>query len=101
MSNIKKFTSIKKDVWQEVIERDSSQCIFCGCRSNLQIAHYISRARLGLGIPENLVTLCINCHYQYDNGKLHKSSKEKIENYLRSKYPNWDKKELTYKKWRF
>ena len=32
-------------------------------------AHYISRAHGGLGIEENIVTLCLDCHNNYDNGR--------------------------------
>lgn len=101
MSKIKKFTSISNDVWREVMKRDNAKCIVCGEKHNLQIAHYISRARLGLGISENLVVLCLKCHYEYDNGKKHKEYKEFIKNYLKSKYPDWDEKKIVFKKWRF
>ena len=30
--------------------------------------HYISRAQGGLGIEENVVTGCQECHHEYDNG---------------------------------
>ena len=68
-------------------------------------AHYISRAKGGLGIEENIVTLCTeltvnNCHRRYDSGT--KEEREKIgaiiKDYLQSKYPNWDESKLTYKK---
>lgn len=64
-------------------------------------AHYISRAHGGLGIEENVVTLCLDCHNNYDNGK-HKEVKEairsKIETHLKHFYPNWENISLTYKK---
>jgi 5-methylcytosine-specific restriction endonuclease McrA len=60
-------------------------------------AHYISRASGGKGIPENIVSLCMRCHYDFDN---YKSDyiKLAIMKYLRTQYPGWDEKDLYYKK---
>ena len=98
-SKLSKSTAIPYPVAQTVIERDNGQCIICG-RNDIQIAHYISRARLGLGIPENLVCLCLYHHSQYDNGKYHREIKKEIEDYLRQHYPDWDGIQKTYSKWR-
>lgn len=89
---------ISPGVRKAVMQRDGERCILCGRRQGLQIAHYISRARLGLGIPENLVTLCVQCHFDYDNGKYHREYKKRIEDYLKVQYPEWDNKKLTYTK---
>lgn len=63
--------------------------------------HYIPRSKGGLGIEENIVTLCMRCHHNYDNG-LHKEEKEairrKIEAHLSRLYPNWSIDMLKYKK---
>ena len=64
-------------------------------------AHYISRAHGGLGIEENIVTLCLDCHNNYDNGRSKEESnciREKIEDYLKRHYNNWNKESLIYKK---
>lgn len=54
----------------------------------------------GLGIPENIVTLCPYCHFNEDMGMNTKLYEQKIENYLKSIYgANWNKKKLIYKKW--
>ena len=94
--------AVKEKVW----ERDNGKCVVCGNNYNVMPnAHFISRANGGLGIEENIVTLCTNftnnkCHYKYDNGT--RQERECIggiiENYLKSKYPNWDKEKLYYKK---
>ena len=61
---------VKREVW----ERDQGRCVLCGASVNTAPnAHYISRAHGGLGIPENIVTLCTgfgpgSCHDRYDNG---------------------------------
>lgn len=92
---------ISPKVRQEVLERDNHQCIICGSNQNLQIAHYISRGRLGLGIPQNLGVMCVSCHYSYDNGKFHKEVKKEFEDYLKAHYEDWNEKDLVYKKWSF
>ena len=84
-----------------MIERDSRCCIICGANQNLQIAHYISRARLGLGIPQNLATMCVSCHFHYDNGKFHNEIQKAFKEYLKVHYDNWNEKDLVYKKWSF
>lgn len=97
MSKISSACNISTKAREEVLKRDGHSCIICG-RYQVQIAHYISRARLGLGIPQNLVCLCVKCHTDYDNGKLHLEIKKAIEDYLRQHYENWDNLSLTYKK---
>ena len=99
MSNRTKATSIPKKVREEVYVRDKG-CIICGSTSNLTIAHFISRAKSGLGIKENLVTLCILCHHEMDNGKNSLEIKEKVRQYLEKLYPNFTDEMRTYNKWR-
>lgn len=54
----------------------------------------------GLGIKENIVTLCPQCHYEEDFGKDTKLYEEYIKNYLKSIYgANWTKEKLIYKKY--
>ena len=94
-----KACDISPAVRKEVVERDNGMCIVCGTTQGIQIAHYISRARNGLGIPQNLACLCHKCHFDYDNGKLHKEIKALFKEHLKAKYERWDEMELTYKKW--
>lgn len=64
-----KATSIKKKVRDEVLHRDHYNCVNCGTTQMLTIAHvFVSRAKGGLGVKENLATLCMECHHKYDNG---------------------------------
>lgn len=98
MSKRSRACDISPKARNEVLRRDGVRCIICGERHNLQIAHYISRARLGLGIPENLVTLCHYHHFNYDNGKGHSEIKKFIEEYLKAHYPDWENKNLFYRK---
>ena len=100
MSKASKSCDISPKVRKEVMDRDEGRCIICGSMQGIQIAHYISRARLGLGIPQNLACLCLHCHIEYDNGKLHSEIKSAFKGHLKENYEGWNEAELTYKKWR-
>ena len=100
MSKASKACDISPKVRKEVMDRDGGRCIICGSMHGIQIAHYISRARLGLGTPQNLACLCLRCHTEYDNGKLHHEIKNAFKGHLKANYEEWDEAELTYKKWR-
>ena len=84
---------VKKEVW----ERDK-YCIYCGSVVASPSCHFISRAKGGLGIPKNIVTMCFNCHYNYDMTDMRQHYKEYIRNYLMSKYPDWNEEDLIYRK---
>lgn len=84
---------VKRRVW----ERDGERCIICGNSQAMPNAHYISRAQGGLGIEENIVTLCIQCHNEFDNSIKRAEYKKYIENYLKEKYPEWEEKKLYYR----
>ena len=101
-----KACDIPARVKQEVWERDKGCCVLCGASVNTAPnAHYISRAHGGLGIPENIVTLCTGfgpgrCHDRYDNGtrEEREAMGRRIRAYLQSQYPDWDESRLIYKK---
>ena len=90
-------TSIKAAVKQAVMERDGGRCIICGRPGN-PWCHYISRAQGGLGIEQNIVTLCDKCHRRFDQSADRAALKDALANYLRSKYPGWDETKLIYRK---
>jgi len=101
-----KKTDIPMSVKKKVFERDKGRCVICGNYCNVMPnAHYISRQKGGLGIEENIVTLCTEltqnkCHRKYDFGTKEErlKIKEKIRKYLQSKYKNWNEEDLIYKK---
>ena len=93
-----KAVAITPEVRRIVEERDGGCCIFCG-RPGRGEAHFINRSQGGLGIPENLLTVCRYCHGQMDNGQATKLYRAKAEEYLKSKYPTWEQSQLTYNKW--
>lgn len=88
---------ISKKVRYIVVERDRGRCIWCG-KPYAQICHYISRGSNGLGIHENLVCGCYECHREADQGTRSEELKQKMKSYLRRQYPNWNEAELRYKK---
>ena len=105
-----KATDIPAKVKMEVWERDNHRCIVCKSKIAQPNAHYIRRSKGGLGIPENIVTLCtinINggrgCHDRYDNGSAEDREEigSEIEAYLSGIYPDWNKENLFYDKWRY
>ena len=98
MSKRSKACDISSKVRKQVIERDK-YCIICGANHSLQIAHYISRARGGLGIPQNLAVMCARCHFEFDNGKFHKEIGQTFREHLQAHYPDWDEQKLIYSKW--
>ena len=101
-------TKVKQSVWV----RDNGQCLLChGYRleytkgqaiyNPLPNAHLIARSHLGLGIEENIVTLCQLCHYDLDFNKSREERKKLmsiLEDYMRSKYNNWDNINRVYRK---
>lgn len=96
-----KATDIPDKIKEIVWNRDKKQCIFCNeyVPKSCANAHFIKRSQGGLGIPENIVTLCPDCHYQEDLGQNTKVYEDYIENYLKGIYgANWNKSKLIYKK---
>ena len=93
-----KACDITKKVKDIVWERDNRQCIICGSYQAMPNSHFIRRSQGGLGIEENIVTMCNRCHYMYDQGGERQAIATYTERYLRSKYPDWDKEKLIYKK---
>ena len=94
-----KACDISRKVKDIVWERDEERCIICGSRYAMPNAHYIPRSQGGLGVEENIVTLCFSCHQMYDQSIERSVIGKRIEKYLKSKYPKWDKTNLIYNKW--
>lgn len=86
---------------EAVLIRDGGRCILCGSYDGQPNAHYIPRSHGGLGIEQNIVTLCPACHRQFDSTVDRPFIKMIISDYLRSKYPVWDESKLYYKKYDF
>lgn len=116
MSKYTKQLQFDEKTRQKVYERDNYSCLFCEIgyhieRKNLSdlefnifdIMHFIPKSKMGLGIEENGVCGCRYHHHLLDNGNkgLRKEMLSILEKYLKQRYPEWDKGNLTYKKWSF
>jgi 5-methylcytosine-specific restriction endonuclease McrA len=96
-----KACDISQKVKEAVWERDGGRCIICQSNRAMPNSHFIRRSQGGLGIEENIVTMCQSCHSMYDQYIDRENMEAYIENYLRSHYPDWDREKLVYKKWSF
>ena len=92
-----KATAITPKVRQAVEERDGHCCIFCG-RLGRGEGHYIKRSQGGLGIEENIITVCRACHFQMDDGFSRELYLIKARDYLKRHYSEWDESKLVYRK---
>ena len=97
-----KACAIPTNVKIKVAERDEIDgwtcCVLCGSNQALPEAHYISRANGGLGIEENILSLCRKCHYLFDNGDAETRAllKAQAKAYLQKCYPEWNEERLIY-----
>ena len=102
MSKRSKACEISQKTKEIVWNRDYHRCIFCEKYVPMTNAnaHFIKRSQGGLGIEQNIVTLCPKCHYEEDFGQDTKLYEEHIENYLKGIYgEEWSKDKLIYKKY--
>ena len=96
-----KETDITKLIKEKVFERDQKRCVVCHMNNGIPNAHYIRRSQGGLGIEQNVVTLCPKCHEDYDNGKFREEIGKVIKEYLKSVYgASWCETDLVYNKWK-
>lgn len=94
-----KLTAIPKHVKTAVWLRDNKRCIVCGQRTDISQAnsHVVRRSRGGMGIEQNIVTHCYECHRKYDSFE---SLTVKITlDYIGRKYPGWNPDRVKYSKY--
>ena len=99
MSRWRKATRIPQAVKDRVWERDGGCCIFCGSPHAAPEAHYIPRSKGGMGVEENILTVCRYCHEQLDEGKRWRFLRDWARGYLMEHYPDWDEEKLVFHKW--
>lgn len=94
-----KATSIKPETKHRVWMRDSECCVWCGrwVPEYYASAHFIPRARGGLGVEQNILTLCRDCHREFDQGTNRKELEQAFREYLNAMYENWNEKDLVYR----
>ena len=93
-----KATDIPRKVKDAVYERDNGCCVWCG-KQGVPNAHCTPRSKGGLGIEENVLTLCVDCHHRYDNGNGRAEMQQYFMEYLKRKYPNWNEEKLIYRRY--
>lgn len=96
-----KATSISMEVKIAVWERDKHRCIYCMryVPYNFSNSHFIKRSQGGMGIEQNIVTACPDCHRRYDSGYEYTRMYNYTEKYLRKFYVDFDIEKLKYNKW--
>ena len=90
--------AISKKTKQRVYERDMGACIFCGA-PGLPEAHVVPRSHGGLGIPQNIVTVCRPCHDKMDNSVQRQQMLQQAAEHLKRFYPGWNEQNLIFDKW--
>lgn len=90
--------AIPKEVKLIVYERDHERCIFCGA-PGLPEAHVIPRSHGGLGVPQNIITVCRSCHDKLDNSTDRQQMLDVAVEYLGSYYPDISQTDVIYQKW--
>lgn len=98
MRRMTKATAIPASVKVIVWARDGHKCVLCGSPKGSPVSHVIRRSQGGLGVEENIVTLCPECHRAFDEGPYRRSIYERITDYLKHFYPDWTKESVIYKK---
>ena len=101
-----KARDFSKKVKMAISERDSIDgwpcCVYCGSAAPGQLAwsnaHFIARSQGGLGIPENGLTLCPECHRRYDQTADRAEMRVFFREYLRMNYYDWNENDLIYRK---
>lgn len=95
-----RYTDISPKTRAKVWARDGHRCILCGDPNAGPWCHYIPRSRGGLGVEENVVTLCDYHHRILDigHGEQRCRVREAVRQYLRSIYDGWEETRLIYRK---
>lgn len=113
MNRQTKKTAIPASVKAAVAARDCvngpATCIICGAPGGPH-CHIVRRSQGGKGVPENIVTLCGECHYAFDEGlfmarlrplgfETQADVMKYIIDYIKGFYPDWTEEKVKYKKW--
>lgn len=70
-----KRSSLSKKIKDSILKRDNNSCVACNCTETLEIHHIMpimGSSIKELNNPENLATLCSDCHYLAHSGNYYK-----------------------------
>lgn len=98
--SMSKHTAIPKWVSVAVWKRDNECCIVCGSPHAMPNSHIVRRSQGGRGVPENIVTMCNDCHRKFDqriDDEFH--VRETTIAYIKSLYPEWTEESVTFRKY--
>lgn len=113
MHELTKATSIPAKVKAAVAARDCKNgpatCIICGAPGGPH-CHIVRRSQGGMGVEQNVVSLCGSCHYAFDEGiglsrlrplgfETRQDIEDYIIDYIKGFYPDWTPESVTYRKW--
>lgn len=93
-----KALEISPKVKAKVYERDGGCCIWCGSPDGQPNAHFAPRSHGGMGVEENILTLCWPCHMRFDQSTDRKEMALFFLGYLHDHYPDWDESKIYYRK---
>jgi 5-methylcytosine-specific restriction endonuclease McrA len=95
-----KALQIPSKVKNTVYDRDGGRCVLCGrfAKPEWACAHYIARSHGGLGVEQNILTLCPPCHVRYDQSIERKAIRSILREYLERCYDDWSEDKLIYRK---
>ena len=97
-------------VRKKIHSRDHESCFFCSREyhmeyacGGLQVMHIVPRSQGGLGVEQNGVLGCAGHHDLMDNGNkgLRPEMIGMLEDYMKRKYPGWNRESVTYRKYDF
>lgn len=93
-----KACDIPKKVKEAVWKRDGEKCVLCGNVEAMPNAHFVPRSKGGLGIEQNIVTLCSGCHFDLDQTPRRRGLLRRVKSYLDLFYPDFPDEDRRYKK---
>ena len=99
MHKMTRATAIPPNVKEIVFDRDDHRCILCYSNQGVPNAHVVRRSQGGMGVEQNIVTLCPCCHREFDEGKNAGQLYGEIVAHLKQFYPDWTREQVVYRKW--
>lgn len=89
-------TDISKSVKDKVWDRDCHRCIFCGSPSARPEAHIVPRSAGGVGVEQNIITVCRRCHMLLDQSTKRPKMLKQAKHYIEHIYGKIDWSEFIY-----